>query len=231
MKNLLLLLFTLNSLVTLSQPKEQNSLVTVRGNIGIPKPISSRMFKTSFNGVFEANLSVCYRLFDNFHAGLGYQNSYFQNNEKVFVYYTVPAPQKTGGATLSYNTRLMGHSGFVRLGYDKFFSKKGYMSYALNTGFMKGGYLNVIPDTSDRNKPLQPAYFVAPFIQPEAAANFIVDPTLSFSIMLSYTTVLRTFDPRSPRFNHIGQVNTASNGYMMSWFNIGFGFNVLINGK
>jgi len=132
---------------------------------------------------------------------------------------------------LSYNTKLMGHAGFIRLGYDRFFSKKGYMSYALNSGAIKGVFMNVVPDTSSRNMPLQPDYFIAPYLQPEVAANFIVDPTLSFSIMLSYTTVFAHFDPRSPRFNHIAEVNTKTNSYPMSWFNIGFGFNVLINRK
>jgi hypothetical protein len=105
------------------------------------------------------------------------------------------------------------------------------MSYALNSGMIKGVYLNVVPDTSARNMPLQRSYFIAPYVQPEVAANFIVDPTLSFSIMFSYTTVLARFDPRSPRFNHISEVNSKSNSYSMSWFNIGFGFNVLINRK
>lgn len=210
-----------------AQQEERNAPVTIRGNIGIPKPLSSRMYSTSFNGIFEVNLSVCVRLFGNFNAGLGYQNSYFQNNEKVFVYHPVPS----GTAVLSYNTRLMGHAGFLRLGYDKFFSQKGYMSYALNTGMMKGNYLNIIPDTAIKNKPFQPQYLIAPYIQPELSAHFIVDRNLSFSIMLSYTTLLYKFDPRAPRFNHIEEVNSKSNRYYMSWFNIGFGFNVLINKK
>jgi hypothetical protein len=122
MRKFLLLLFAATFLAGSSQEQEKNALVTVRGIVGIPKPISSRMFSTSFNGVYETNLSVCVRLFDNFHAGLGYQNSLFQNNEKVFVFYTVPASQRTGGSTLSYHTNLMGHTGFIRLGYDRFYS-------------------------------------------------------------------------------------------------------------
>lgn len=202
---------------------KQNALFTIRGNIGIPRSISSQMFQTTFNGISEGNLSFNARLFSNFFVGLGYQNSYFQNNKFLkFQYFNNSIP---------YNTRLMANSGFIKLGFDKFFSETGYMSYSINSGFMQCNYSNVNLDTSSNNKPYGKLVFASPYIQPEAGINFIVDKNLSFSIMLSYTTLLYRFDPKAPRFNHFEEVRSASNHYFISWINIGFGFNVLLNSK
>jgi hypothetical protein len=215
-----------------SQEKEKkNALVTIRGNIGIPKSISSQMFRTSFNGVYETNLSVCARLFSNFHAGLGYQNSHFQNNKKIFVFYSVPPGQQTSGHSLSYNTRLLCHAGFVRLGYDKFFSEKGYMSFALNTGVLYGKYLNVIRDSSAFNMPFVSTDFTTQYLQPEISINFIAEKLLSFSVMISNTYLFHHFDPKAPRFNHFREINTTRNRSNISWLNLGFGFNILLNDK
>src|SRR3954469_13327924 len=81
---------------------QYNSKFTIRGNLGIPKPLSSQMYTKSFTGVYETNVSFNARLFDNFYAGLGYQNSQFQNNKKVFVYYSPPPGSVYEGADLSY---------------------------------------------------------------------------------------------------------------------------------
>lgn len=231
MRKIFLLIFLSFFLNCLSQERgKKNAPVTVRGIVGIPRTISSKMLRTSFSGVYEANLSVNARLFNNFFAGLGYQNSYFQNNKAVFVYYQVPSSQKTAGASLSYNTKMMGHGGFLKLGYDKFFDK-GYVSYSLNTGYVKMSYINVNDDSSTVNLPFDPKDFTAPFVQPEIAVNFMADRSLSFSLILSYTTLIYTFNPKAPRFAHIQQVQEQSNNYYMSWISIGFGFNVLIGKK
>src|ERR1044072_4910967 len=130
-----------------SQQKKENAPLTIRGNIGIPKSLSSSMFRTSFNGVYEGNLSVNMKIFSNFFVGLGYQNSHFQNNKKVFAYYQVKNQSgQATGAFLSYNTRMIGHAGFLKIGYDQLFDK-GYVSYSLNTGLMLLNYTNVVPDT------------------------------------------------------------------------------------
>jgi hypothetical protein len=226
-----ILIFVFSFLTCLSQEKGKTTTpVTVRGIIGIPRTISSQMFRTSFSGVYEANLSLNARVFNNFFVGLGYQNSHFQNNKKVFVYYQVPSSQKTAGATLSYNTRVTGHGGFLKIGYDKFFDK-GFVSYSLNAGYVKMIYSNVNDDTSKVNLPFAPKFFSAPYVQPEIAINFMADRSLTFSLIFSYNTIFYTFDPKAPRFAHIPQVEASSNNYMISWINIGFGFNVLIGKK
>lgn len=207
-----------------SQKAEQrNARFTIRGNIGIPKALSSQMFRTCFAGLYETNLSVNMRMFDNFFIGVGYQNSHFQNNKFL--------KQQLFNATVSYNTRCVANGAFVKLGYDKFFSEKGYVSYSINTGYAMCNYLNINPDSSLANKPYGPEKFNAIFVQPEISANFIVDNTLAFSIFFSYNTQFSRFDPKSPRFNQFEQVNKTSNNYVMSWINLGIGFTVLIKDK
>jgi hypothetical protein len=189
------------------------------------------MFRTCFNGVYAGNVSFNYRIFNNVIVGLGYDNSHFLNNKKVFTYYIPPSGQKEYG--LSYNTRIMNHSGFLRIGGDKFFSNTGYMNYSVNSGLMAMNYFNVEADSSVENRPYGPKMIYSPYVQPEISVNFIVgeERTLSLSIMLAYTTVLTNFDPKSPRFNHFAEVKSKSNRHYMSWLNIGFGFNVLIGKK
>lgn len=202
---------------------KQNAAYTIRGNVGIPRSISSQMFRTSFNGVYEINLSVNARLFNNVFVGLGYQNSHHQNNKFLkFQYFN---------ASIPYNTRIDAHSGFLKIGGDRFFSDDNYMSYSVNTGLMQVNYKNVNEDTTKLNKPFGMQQYMTPFVQPEMSVNFIVDEkrTMSLSIMIAYTTVLTRFDPKAPRLNHFEEINKSRNSYYMSWINIGFGFNVLIN--
>ena len=92
-------------------------------------------------------------------------------------------------------------------------------------------YRNVVQDSAVENLPFVPTNFSCPFIQPEVSINFIVEPRLSFSVMMSYTTLLYYYDPKAPRFAHFGEINSAGNNYVMSWLNFGFGFNVLLGKK
>jgi len=226
MRKLLTLIYLSISVFCFSQkPDQRNALITVRATVGIPKTLSSKMFRTSFQGLYEANLSVNIRVINNVYLGAGYQNTHFQNNKNVFVYYRA----KQG--TLSYNTRQLGHGLFLKLGYDKFFSETGYFSFSANGGYMLNNYLNVNADTSDYNAPFAGEKFNAVYFQPEVSANFIVDRHLSFSLMMSYTTMFRKFDPKVPRFNQFEEIRTTRNNYFMGWLCFGVGFNILINRK
>jgi len=206
---------------------KQNAPFTIRGKIGIPKTLSSKLFNTCFKGVVESNLSLNGRVFNNVFAGLGYENSFFQNNKYIFK------NQITPQASIPYDTKLLIHSGFVKIGYDYFFSEIGYVSCAINTGYSFATFNNVLKDTSIRNQPLVSDKFAAPFIQPEFGINFIAEDILSFSFMISYNNLLYHFDPKAPRFAHFAEVTelvkTNRNKYFMSWINIGFGFNILID--
>jgi hypothetical protein len=222
-KKLILIIFLLFSQTIFSQGKIKNSFFTIRGNIGIPKVISSSQFRKSFTALYEGNVSVNLRVFDNFYTGLGYQNTLFKNNDFFKqIYFNTSIP---------YNTRLNSNGVFLKLGYDNFFSKTKYASYSLNSGLSFLNYYNVNQDSSIANKPYGLTKFSAPYLQPEVSINFIVDKTLSFSLMISYTTLFYRFDPKAPRFNQIEEIKKRSNVYVMTWINIGFGFTVLLNKK
>ncbi|HOZ87184.1 MAG TPA: hypothetical protein PL029_05460 [Bacteroidia bacterium] len=224
MRKLNTLIFLCISLCCFSQkPGQRNALMTIRGNIGIPQVISSKMFRTSFAGIYEGNLSVNFRLFDNFYMGAGYQNTQFQNNKFLKM--------QLFNASVSYNTRLMCNGMFIKLGYDQFFSEKGYFSYSINTGYMLSVYNNVNADTSARNQPFVGKKFNAPYVQPEVSVNFGVEDNMSFSLMVSYTTLFHKYVARAPRFNQFEEIRKARNNYVMGWLAFGVGFNVLRNRK
>ncbi|MEI6022155.1 MAG: hypothetical protein WCR21_13590 [Bacteroidota bacterium] len=209
-----------------TKPK-QSAAFTIRGNVGIPKAITSKLFSTCFTGVVESNLSANVRLFQNFYAGIGYQNSFFQNNKLIFL------NQVTAKAAIPYDTKLMINSGFLKIGYDQFFSDIGYFSYALNAGYSFAGYKNVIRDSSLKNQPFVGKNFSGAFVQPEFSVNFIAEDLLSFSLMISYNNLLYHFDPKAPHLAHFQAASDLVQGhhnkYIMSWINFGFGFNILIN--
>jgi hypothetical protein len=230
MKKRLIFSLLLMSCVALGQQKidKQNPFFTIRGNIGIPRSTGSMMFRQSFSGIYEGNLAGVIRPADNFIVGLGYQNALFKNH-KSFVLLQTP----TG--SLAYNTMLIEHGGFLKLGYDYFVSPTNYVNYSLNTGMLFCNYAGIEPDTSKANRPFGETKFAAPYVQPEISINFIVgdEQLLSFSLMLSYTTLFYTFDPKAPRFNHLSDppIYIKGNRYFMNWINIGLGFNVLLRGK
>lgn len=233
MRRLFLFLGLVLPLLFFSQTRDKRSApYTVRFNVGIPKSVSSQKFRTAFNGVVESNLSVSARLFTNFFVGLGYQYTHFQNNKEVFAYYRAKDPKGNNtGATLSYNTRLEGNAGFIKLGYDHFF-EKGFVTMALNSGYNLMQYRNVVNDTSSKslseNIPFVSTSFATPYVQPEISVSFMADRSLTFSLLFSYTTLLYKFDPKAPRFNGIGELKEKSNNYFISWINIGFGCTVLL---
>lgn len=225
-KVLLAILFFASAAVFAQKADGENPFFTIRGNVGIPRSTGTMMFRNAFSGIYEVNLSFDFKLFSNFRAGVGYQNDLFKVNKR-FVYY------KAQNGSLSYNTQIITHGGFLRLGYDQFVSKTTYMNYSLNSGMMFANYTSVIADTSAANQPYGPLKFSAPYVQPELSVNFIVgeERLMSLSIMLSYTTQFYKFDPKSPRMNQFSEVYIKENRYYPNWINIGLGFNVLIRGK
>ncbi len=193
---------------------------TIRGNIGIQKPISSAKFHQSFAGLYEGNVSFNVRLGGNFSAGLGYQSTHFKNNQ--FLRYTY------FNASIPYNTALILNSAFVRLGYDHFFKKDAFVGYALNGGLTFANYNNVNQDSSILNQPFIGTRFTSPYVQPEISVNFRMEQRLAFSVFFSYTTMFYKYDPRAPRFAHFREIQVKRNDYIMSYFNFGFGFTVLL---
>ena len=212
------------SFQSLSQNKgKEVSDFVIHGNVSIPNPVSSEMYRTAFDGIYEANFAVSKKVAEYFLIGVGYQSVLFQNDERFkYAYFN---------ASIPYNTRLQDHGFFFRFTYARYASAKIYLDYSANMGYSVLNYYNINADTSASNQPYGAEKFNAAFFQPEFSLNFLVENNLSFSINLSYTTLFSHFDPRAPRFNQFEEIAGASNKYFMSWINFGFGFNVLLNGK
>jgi hypothetical protein len=213
-----------------AQKTKENPRLTIRGVIGIPRSTGSMMFRQSFSGIYEANLTVCMKAGKNFFIGAGYQNALFKNVKSIGQ---IRYNYGTSGQVLltPYNTQIIEHSALLKFGYEHYTGDIVYVSYSLNSGLMFGQYTGVLPDTSEANRPYGPTKFAAPFVQPEIAINFLSGEgqKLSFSILLSYTTLFYKYDPKSPRFNHFATppIYIKSNRYFMNWINIGLGFNIL----
>jgi hypothetical protein len=206
-----------------SQMRDKRSApFTLRFNIGIPQGISSGKFRTSFKSVLEGNVSYNARLFSEFFVGVGYQYTNFQNNTNIFVESVTPL-----GYKITYNTHFVANSGFLKIGYDKFF-EKGFATVSLNAGYSSCQYTKVVMDTTAANKPYGATSFNAPYLQPEFSVSFLADRSASFSLLLSYTTLFSRFDPKGPRFAGYEQIAAKSNNYFISWLNIGFGCTVLL---
>ena len=209
---------------SLSQNKgKEVSDFVIHGNVSIPNPVSSEMYRTAFDGIYEANLVVSKKVAEYFLLGAGYQSVLFQNDERFkYAYFN---------ASIPYNTRLQDHGLFLRFTYARYSSAKIFLDYSVNAGVSFLNYYNINADTSAVNKPYGAQKFTAPFLQPEFSLNFLVEHNLSFSFNLSYTTLFSNFDPKAPRFNQFEEISVASNNYFMSWINFGFGFNVLLSTK
>src|SRR4051812_20060483 len=88
-----------------AQPAKRNRPADFVFNIqaGIPRPVSSKMFRTSFGGVYEAMITAHARVFENVRVGLGYGITGFENDKDIFIFYQVPSSK----ANLSFNTKLV----------------------------------------------------------------------------------------------------------------------------
>ncbi len=190
-----------------------------KAHVGIPKTLTSNMFRTAFNGVFDANVSFNLNLFEHVYMGIGYRHFQFENN-KMFK-------QILFKASIPYNTKLVGHSPFVTLNYHHNLKSNFFLNYGLDYGFVLASYSKINEDTTSFNKPFGLKNFNSHLVQPSISANWMVDQYLAFTVLFSYTTMFSQFDPRAPRFNHFEKINEKSNNYFMSWFTFGFGVNVL----
>jgi hypothetical protein len=177
------------------------------------------MFRTAFNGIYDGGISFNLNLFEHVYMGIGFRSFQFENN-KMFK-------QILFNASIPYNTRLSGQTPFVTINYQQHLKSNFYFNYALDYGFVLANYSRINEDTTFYNKPFGNKNFTSHLIQPEVSANWKLDPHLSFSVVLAYTTLFSKFDPKAPRFNHFDEINKKSNRYFMSWMTFGFGMNVI----
>src|SRR5699024_2555987 len=105
-------LLIMSGFISLAQDKAPTlPRFSFRGNVGIPKVASSSAFRNSFSGVITGDASVNCKLFSDFFVGVGYSYTYFKSQSYF--------------RDKNINTNLQTQNGFVKFGYDKFFSDNG----------------------------------------------------------------------------------------------------------
>ena len=198
-------------LSALQAQEEQKPLprFSVRANIGIPKVTSSKAFRTSFLGLYDANASMNVRLFSNFHIGVGYKNALMKAQDYF--------KQK------NIYTKMQVHNGFINIGYDRFYAEHSFATFGINAGYSFNKYTNVVPraDSLIRSTPPQ---FTTSFIEPSISFNFLVEDNFAIGAHIAYTYSLAKFDPSIPYIDKWLGYQSFSNNWNMSWLSFGFGF-------
>lgn len=217
MKVKLIFIFSLAVSVCFAQgSRTKNSKYTIRGNANIPAIVGSQAFKESFRGIYEGNISFNTILFSNFYAGVGYYNALFNRARRP----------EFDNANLK--TRLQLHGAFLKLGYDYFFSDKGYFSMALNSGYSYNFYTGVSRSLADTILPANNNTFNSLFLTPELSVNFATSSHLSFGIQLSQQIIIDRYNPRIGYMDGYLNYKKLKNNAYMNWFNLGFSCHVLL---
>lgn len=187
---------------------------SIRANVGIPKIISSKQYRHSFSGVITSDANINYKLFSNFIVGLGYNYTYF----KCQKYFRDPLRD-------NINTSLQIQGGYLKLGYDHFFSDNGFATFSVNMGYSSSEYKGV-RYKNDSLIGKYPTKFTSAFIEPMVGLYFIVDPNFAIGGHLSYNYNFSQFNPLYPQFNEWGpnDYKDLSNKWNMSMVTLGFGF-------
>lgn len=182
---------------------------SIRANAGIPKVVSSQAFRHSFSGVVTLDGSINCKIFSNFFIGAGYQFIYYKS-QKYFRDNNV-------------NTFLQSQNGYIKIGYDKFFSARGFATISLNAGYNHNQYGGIVYK-SDTLKGKNPTQFNSGFVEPMIGIYFIVDPNFAIGGHLSYNYNFTQFNPSYPVFDTWYSYNKLKNNANMSMITLGFGF-------
>jgi hypothetical protein len=151
--------------------------ISIRGNGLIPHPISNGAFRRSFNGIYDATLSVNLELYKGFNIGLMGKNSGFQT-----------PPNKIA----SLNTKEQYNVGGLRLGYDYFINKTVVFASGINFGQCYIHAYDIIPVTSAAN--VQPNS-QGTYMEPEIAISFFTETDFAIGFNLSYEIINTSFNP------------------------------------
>ena len=121
----------MSCLVSFSQDKvPQLPKFSIRGNISIPKVVSSNALRNSFSGVMSTDMNISYKITSDFFVGLGYSYTYYKS-QKVF-------------RDQNLNANMQSQNGYLKLGFDKFFSDNGFTTFSINTGYNYNQYKSVV---------------------------------------------------------------------------------------
>lgn len=204
-----LIAFLLFFTQSFAQSNESLPRFSIRGSCAIPKIIGSEAFRISFLGVYDAGLSLNYRLGTKTTIGLGYKNALF-NLTSFFK-------------AKDLNTKLYVHDGFLRFGYDYVSGPKSFLSFSVYGGYSVGQYTAVraIRDTLNGKYPTQ---FGTMFLRPEFSANFLIESNFAFGVVLAYNMMLTSYDPNLNCFATYETFSKYRNKVNMGWISFGFNF-------
>ncbi len=210
MAKLLLHIFLMSCFFSFSQDKAPTlPRFSIRGNVGIPKIVSSKAFRYSFSGVGTADISINTKLFSDVFFGIGYSYTYFKT-QKTF-------------RDRNINTTLQSQNMYVKFGYDYFYRDNAFATFSLNSGLNTNKYTDVIY-ANDSLKNKFPKEFTSVFIEPVVGLYFIVDPNFAIGGHISYNYNLSQFNPAYSGMDHTFNYGTVSNRWPMSMITFGFGF-------
>ena len=193
--------------------------VAIRANIGIPKIVNSEMYRNSFSGILSGEAGITYKLFSNYIVGIGYNYNYFK-------------AQRYFRENANINASMQLQGGFLKIGYDHFFSPTAFTTISLNMGYQNGRYRGLM-FAHDSLEGKYPTQFNNAYVEPMIGVYFIVDPDFAFGAHLSYSYNFEQYNPLYTGFNKFGfaksvdkpkAYNDLSNKWGMGMITLGFGF-------
>lgn len=183
--------------------------VSARVNIGIPKVASSTALRNSFSGVMSSDINFDCRLFSNFFAGIGYNHMYFKSQKHFSEQFI--------------NTNMQMHNGYLKIGYDHFFSNSAFTTISLNSGYSLTKFAG-IQYKNDSLVGKFPTSYSGSFIEPHFGITFLVEPNFGFGGYIGYHYDFSQFNPAYPGFDKWLDYSNISNKWTTSMVSIGFGF-------
>jgi hypothetical protein len=192
----------------------KESLFAIRFSTTLPTPISNGALREKFRGIYEMNLSFNLRLADNFFMGLGYKEGLLGLN-------AIPNPTSTVTINFDLDTKMHMHTGYVKLGYNKFHTENIFSTFAVNIGYNVSQFTNVVNPKNETNLNLS---YSSLLIEPEYSLNFAVEENFSIGIFVSYNYMPTVFNPSNIALGDVTSLAGLNTTHVTGILNFGFGF-------
>ena len=190
---------------------------SVRVNCGIPKLASSELLRHTFSGVITADANINCKLFSNFFVGVGYSYSYSKAQKEL--------------RDQSVNTHMEMQNGYLKIGYDHFFSENAFTTISLNMGANFTSYKGV-QYYRDTLKGKYPTQFVSGFVEPQLGVYFMVEPNVAIGGHIGYNYNFSQFDSRySGTDKWLPNSSSLSNKWNISSITLCFGMYIGLGTK
>jgi|GEM_PF-1183594 hypothetical protein len=188
----------------------KESLFAIRFSTTLPAAVSNGPLRAKFRGIYDMNLSANVRLTHNFFAGLGFKDGLLGLN-------AIPNPSNN----IDLNTKMHLYTSYVKLGYNKFHTENIYSTFAVNIGYNKSVFTDVVNPKSEPN--LITSYN-SMVIEPEYSLNFAIEENFSIGIFLSYTYMPTAFNPYNIALQDVTSLAGLKTSSITGIINFGFGF-------